>query len=128
MMPSYTITEEPIQPVMFQRLFQESRAVDDGQGPHVIVYIENKKRVFVRDSPQLIQGIADLLKIQGIPYRTYQNDEVEKLENLFEGLEVYTGWYDWKCFECGRQGRTTEQKFECHQGVTVVTPSNPEVS
>lgn len=127
MMP-YTITEEPIQPLMFKRLYQEARVADDGPGPKVVVYIENKKRIFVRDSPYLIQGIADLLKIQGIPYRTYQNEEIEKIDNLFEGLEHYTGWYDWMCFHCGRQGRTTEKDFECHQGVTAVTPSNPGVS
>jgi len=123
MMPSYTITEEPVQPVMFKRLYQEARAVDDGPGPQVIVYIENKKRVFVRDSPHFIQGIADLLKIQGIPYRTYQNEEIEKIDNLFEGLEVLDGkWYTWHCYECKRSGRTTIKEFQCHEGYTLVEP------
>jgi hypothetical protein len=128
-MKSYTITEEPVQSVMFKRLYQESQGPVE-TGDDVIVYIENKKRVFVRDSPHLIQGIADLLKIQGIPFRKLRHDKIENIENLFEGLgtPAYTGWYDWCCLSCQLHGKTTIRDFECHPGKTVVTPSDPVVS
>jgi hypothetical protein len=126
-MMSYTITEEPIQPVMFRRLHQEAQTVNE-PGPDVIVFIENRKRVLVRDSPSYIQGIADLLTLQGVQYKTFKNDQIENIENLFTGLESsYSGWYDWHC-TCSLHGRTTEKNFECHQGQTIVTPSDPEVS
>lgn len=125
-MKSYTITEEPVQPLMFKRLYQEAHKVNE-PGPDVIVYIENKKRIFVRDVPNLIQGIADLLTIQGIPFRKYRNDEIENIKNLFEDLEtpVYTGWYDWTCLSCSLHGKTTEKNFECHPGQTVITRADP---
>lgn len=130
-MKSYTIIEEPITqaaavPYMFQRLQKESREPAE-TGDDVIVYIENRKKVFVRDSPHLIKGIAELLTLQGIPYRTYRNDKIEDIENLFAGL-MYDGWYDWTCLNCALYGKTTEKNFECHPGQTVVTPSDPGVS
>jgi hypothetical protein len=127
-MRSYTITEEPIPqavPVMFQRLQKEAQEPVE-TGPDVIVYIENRKRVFVRDRPHLIQGIADLLTLQGIPYRTYKNDQIQNIENLFSGLESGPGWYDWCCSRCGMHGRTTIKDFECHPGLTQVIPSQQE--
>ena len=88
-MSSYTITEEPISqaaiPVMFQRLQNECQETVE-TGDDVIIYIENGKQIFVRDSPNLIKGIADLLTIQQIPYRTYRNSQLDQIKDLFAGL------------------------------------------
>jgi hypothetical protein len=121
-MSSYTITEEPIPqavPVMFQRLQKEALEPVE-QGDDAIVYIEKGIRVFVRNSPSFIQGIADLLKIQGIPFRTFRKDEVREIESLFSGLDGKR--YTWFCYECKRSGRTTIKEFQCHEGYTLVDP------
>jgi hypothetical protein len=121
-MRSHTITEEPIPqavPVMFQRLQKEALEPIE-QGDDAIVYIENGKRVYVRNSPSFIQGIADLLKIQGIPFRTFRKDEVRDIEFLFSSLNGK--WYTWHCYECNRSGRTTIKEFQCHEGYTLVDP------
>ncbi len=82
MTTSYIITEEPVQPVMFQRLYREAQTIT-GPGDDVIVYIENRKRIFVRDSPHLIKGIADLLTIQGISFKTFRNEKIGDINDLF---------------------------------------------
>lgn len=84
-MRSFIITEETFQPVMFSRLHQEAQEVID-QGDDSIAYIENKKRMLVRDNPCIIQGIADLLALQLIPYRTFKGDQVDDVNKLFDGL------------------------------------------
>lgn len=86
-MNSYTITEEPVRniPLMFKRIQRECQEPVE-IGNDVIVYIENRKKVFVRDSPQVIQGIADLLTLQGIPFRSLQSDQVLDLNALFAQL------------------------------------------
>jgi hypothetical protein len=84
-MSSYTITEEPVEPVMFRRLHQEAQ-LEDKFGINVIAYIEDGKQIFVRDDPYLVKGIADLLTLQGISFRTFTNEQVENSKDLFTGL------------------------------------------
>jgi hypothetical protein len=84
-MSSYTITKEPVEPVMFRRLHQEAQSEDES-GVNVIAYIENGKQIFVRDDPCLVKGIADLLTLQGISFRTFTNEQVENSKDIFAGL------------------------------------------
>ncbi len=86
-MRSFTITEEPFQPVMFSRLSQEIKVMTFGDNPDLaIAYIEGDTKTLVRDTASVIRGIADLLTIQQIPYFIYTNEEVEKIEDLFDYL------------------------------------------
>lgn len=86
-MRSFTITEEPVQPVMFSRLREEAKETIE-QGDDSIAYIENGKKMLVRDNPCIIQGIADLLSLQMIPFRTFKGEQVEDVNELFNGLVI----------------------------------------